>query len=252
MEFRGEDLYCELALDRPYDLAGSYPKDPHIQFLNCETDTDIQRFVRAWGPLYLIHGGDVDELQKGTARRPMAQYRAELRRFKAVKSLLEAAKRGRDERRAVMEFVQADEEEHRFSPLYKPGEPPNLQFSLKLWLSQGKDLVEWLESCSTSELRLAVKHCVELEIRAPWPGCVRVVPFKGKLKVIPSYGLYTLSDALRWMVWFDEWNAWPPMVCPACHKVFRQLSQHKRKYCSYACAHRIAVQNWRKKKRSRK
>src|ERR1700678_3503673 len=92
VEIQGENLYCELAWDRPYNLVDSYPKDPHIQFLNCENDTHIQRFVRAWGPLYLKHGGADDELQKGVVIRSLNEYRADLRRFKAVKGLVDAAK----------------------------------------------------------------------------------------------------------------------------------------------------------------
>jgi hypothetical protein len=60
------------------------------------------------------------------------------------------------------------------------------------------------------------------------------------------------KSALTWMMWFDEWNTNPPTVCPACHKVFRPLSLHKMKYCSYPCAHRIAMQKCRQRKRESK
>lgn len=248
VEIRGEDLFCELAMDRPYSLIDSYSKDPHVQFLNCETDADIQRFVRAWGPLYLKHGGTEDELQKGSVARPLKEYRAELRRFKAVKGLVDAAKSTRDERSSLVEFLLADEEDYRLSPLYNPAGPPFLHLSLKLWLCPQHDLMNWLQTCSTTDLRKALIWCVESEVTAPWPGGLKVLPHKNKLRVVPSYRLQTLNDGLKWMIWFDEWNAWPPTACSACHKVFRPPSHHKRKYCSYPCAHRTAVQNWRKRK----
>ncbi len=53
VEIRGDDIISEPALDRPYDLASSYPKAPHVQFLNCRTDDEIVRFVWSWGPHFL-------------------------------------------------------------------------------------------------------------------------------------------------------------------------------------------------------
>ena len=103
-------------------------KMSHIQFLNCLTDDDFLRFSRAWGPLYLRTGGLEDELQKGLVIRPVGEYRATARRFRGVKGILEAAKGNGDEREALHEFLSADEEEFKFSPLCKPDEPPYHQF----------------------------------------------------------------------------------------------------------------------------
>ena len=244
----GEHLVSELAHDSSYDLAGSYPKDPHVQFLNCRTDDDIVRFVRAWGPHYLQKGGADDELQKGVVVRPMARYRADLRRFKGVKGILEAAKGNRDEREAVYEFFAADEEATEFNPIHTPGEPPYLQFSVKLWQRVEGNVFDWIRTGPISQVRAVLKFSVESEVSSSWSGGVRVVPHKGRTKVVPCYRLSSLEEALSWMVWFDEWNASPPTACPACHTVFRPPSQHKKKYCSYNCAHRIAMQKYRERK----
>ncbi len=250
VEIRGENIVSDLALDRPYDLAGSYPKDPHLQFLNCKTDSDIVRFVRAWGPSFLKNvGGADDELRKGVVVRPIARYRADLRRFKAVKGILEAAKGNRDERDALHEFVAADEEVTQFDPIHKPGDAPFLQSSIRLWQRVEGNIYDWIRAGSLFQVRIALKFCVESEVSSSWSGGVRVVPYKGKTKVVPCYRLSTLETALSWMVWFDEWNASTPKACPACHTVFRPPSQHKMKYCSTKCAHRIAMQMYRERKK---
>src|ERR1700675_627888 len=253
VEIQGEDLYCELAVDRPCSLVDSYSRDPHIQFLNCETDEDIQRFVRAWGPLYLKYGdAQQDELRQGAAVRSLKEYRADLRRFKAVKGLVDAAKGNRDERSSLIEFILADEEDYRLSPLYRPESLSSMHFSLQLWLCPQSDLMTWVRTCSTADVRRALAFCVECEVTAPWPGGLKVLPHKNRLRVVPSYRRQTLNDAMRGMVWFDEWNAWPPVACSDCHKVFRPLTHHKRKYCSSPSAHRTVVRNWRKKREARR
>ena len=252
-EIEDGTVVCELDWDRTYDLEKAYPKDPHVQFLNCATDEDLRRFTRAWGPLYLRATGDSeDEWQTGRVKRSLAEYRAALRRFRGVKGILEAAKGNGDERAVLSEFLAADEEEFQFSPLHKPGEPTNHQFSLKLWLRIEGNVFDWIQTAPIVHIRQALKYCVETEVTMPWTGGVRVVPHKGRTKVVPSYRLSTLQDALTWMIWFDEWTTNPPTVCPACHTIFRPPSLHKMIYCSYPCAHRIAMQKYRQRRQGRK
>jgi hypothetical protein len=215
VEIEDGNLVCDLDWTRTYDLEKAYPKDPHVQLLNCANDEDLLRFTRAWGPLYLrTTGGPDDEWQTGRARRPLAEYRAALRRFRGVKGILEAAKGNGDEREALAEFLAADEEEFQLSALYKPGEPPNHQFSLKLWLRIDGSIFDWIRTAPMAQIRQALKYCVEAEVKMPWTGGVRVVPHKGRTKLIPSYRLSTLQDALAWMIWFDEWNTNPPNSLP--------------------------------------
>jgi hypothetical protein len=253
VEIQDGNLICEVDWCRTYEIEKAYPKDPHLQYLNCATAEDLQRFTRAWGPLYLrTTGGADDEWQTGRVERSVAASLADLRRFRAVKGILEAAKGNGDERAALTEFLAADEEDFQFSALYKPGDPPHHQFSLKLWLRIEGSVFDWVQAASIAQLRVALKYCVEAEVTMPWTGGVRVVPYKGRTKVVPSYRLFTLRDGLAWMIWFDEWNTNPPTVCPACHKVFRPPSFHKMKYCSYPCAHRIAVQKYRQRKKVKK
>lgn len=249
VEIENGHVVCDLDWTRTYDLEKAYPKDPHIQFLNCANDEDILRFTRAWGPLYLRStGGPDDEWQTGRVRRSLAESRAFLRRFRGVKGILEAAKGNVDEREALAEFLAADEEAFRLGTQYKPDDLPHQQYSLKLWLRIKGSIFDWVQTAPIVPIRQALKFCVEAEVTMPWLGGVRVVPYKGRTKVIPTYRLSSLEDALGWMIWLDEWNTNPPTVCPACHTVFRALSHHKMKYCSYRCAHRIAQHNYRQRR----
>jgi hypothetical protein len=250
VEIEDGNFVCDLDWTRTYELEKAYSKDPHLQFLNCANDEDLLRFTQAWGPLYLRStGGLDDEWQTGRARRSLAECRSALRRFQGVKGILEAAKGNGNERTALAEFLAADEEAFQ---LQTPGEQPMHQFSLKLSHRIEGSIFSWMQTASIVQIRQALKHCVEVEVTMPWTGGVRVVPYRGRTKVVPSYRLFTLRDALAWMMWLDEWNTKPPTVCPACHKVFRPPSLHKMKYCGYPCAHRIATQKYRQRKRRQK
>jgi hypothetical protein len=146
-----------------------------------------------------------------------------------VKGILEAAKGNGNEQAALAEFLAADEEAFLFSSLYEPGEQPYHQFSLNLSLRIEGSIFDWIGGAPIAQVRRALKDCVEVEVTMPMTGGVRVVPHGKRTKVVPSYRLFTLQDALAWMMWFDEWNTNPPTVCPACHKVFRPHSLHKMK-----------------------
>jgi hypothetical protein len=250
VEIEDGNFVCDLDWTQTYDLEEAYSKDPHLQFLNCANDEDLLRFTRAWGPLYLRStGGPDDEWRTGQARRSLEECRSALRRFRGVKGILEAAKGNGNEQKALSEFLAADEEAFVFNSLYEPGDEPHHQFSLKLSLRIEGSIFSWIQTAPIAQIRQAVKYCVEVEITMPMTGGVRVVPHGGRTKVVPSYRLSTLRDALEWMMWFDEWNTNPPTVCPACHKVFRPPSLHKMIYCSNRCAHRIAMQKHRQRKR---
>ncbi len=49
VEIQDGNLICEVDWSRTYEIEKAYPKDPHLQYLNCATAEDLQRFTRAWG-----------------------------------------------------------------------------------------------------------------------------------------------------------------------------------------------------------
>jgi hypothetical protein len=250
VEIQGTDLRSELALDRPYDLAGSYQRGPHIQLMNCRSDKEISGFVRAWGPLYLRCGQECNEYQMGFAVRSLEEYRAHSRWLRAVKRLLDAARGMCDERESLLEFLMAELAMDQVSPIHRSGSVPFSHLALQLRYCPQVDLIPWVETCDRLLLKHLLAWCIQAHIRAPAPG-LRVYAQSDKLKVVPSYKLTSLWDALTWMIWFDEWNACPSLACRACNNVFRPLTLHKRKYCSPTCAHRVAVRTWRDRNQKR-
>ena len=51
----GGRLVCVLDWGRSYDLMSAYPREPHIECLSLKDDEDLARFVRRWGPLWLVY-----------------------------------------------------------------------------------------------------------------------------------------------------------------------------------------------------
>jgi hypothetical protein len=69
--------------------------------------------------------------------------------------------------------------------------------------------------------------------------------------VIAIWKLRNLEDALQWMVWRDEWAEQPLQYCVECNDPFRPDTKHRRKYCSFECAHKVAARNWARQKRKK-
>jgi hypothetical protein len=59
-----------------------------------------------------------------------------------------------------------------------------------------------------------------------------------------------LEDALRWMIWYDEFSKHPLVCCSECRTVFRRETAHSKKYCTHDCAHRATARVWQRKKRA--
>lgn len=246
VEIRNELLYCELALDRQYDLVDAYRRSPHIQFLNCKTPGDLQSFTRAWGPLYLAFTTAGDERTLGKAVRRVDECEAYRRWLRAVKGMIDACRGREDERRSLAEFLAAEVDIDRTSNTYQPDKEPIFHDLLKHEFHYKGDSVVWADSTKIGSVKKALALSVETYVRAP-VACLRVEQRRRGFEIKPSFSLPTLWDAMRWMIWLDEWNGWPPPACLECHKIFPQLSAHERKYCSPECAHRATNRQWRRK-----
>jgi hypothetical protein len=160
----------------------------------------------------------------GFAVRSLEEYRAHRRWLRAVKGLLDGAKGICGERESLIEFLVAELAMDQVSPTHRPGSLPFSHLALKLQYCPQTDLLLWVETCDHMLLKRVLAWCVEAHVRAPAPG-LRVDSSNAKLKIVPSYKLNTLWDALTWMIWFDEWNACPSLACRACNNVFRPLTR---------------------------
>lgn len=246
VEVQGEWIYCELAVDRQYDLVKAYPKTPHVQFMNCEAIDDLRAFTLAWGPLFLVREHGIDEISRAKAIRRLDELRAHRRWLRAIKGLLEACRGRVDERSALVEFLAADSDLERTSSATSSGQIPLFQTVLQQSFGYAGDSITWADSADTASVKIALALCVEAHVSAP-TGCVRVEKRRGRMEVNAGFSLPTLWEALLWMVWLDEWKGWPPSVCIECHKIFPQLTAHERKYCCQSCAHRATNRAWRRR-----
>jgi len=247
VEVKNESLCCELALSRQYNLIDAYRLDPHVQFLNCKSTDDLRTFTRAWGPLYLVQTPGGEEIKLGKAIRRLDECQAHRRWLRAVKGMIDACKGLRDQRDSLVEFLAAEVDMDRTSNTYEPGRAPHFHTALQLMFRFEGDSVSWAKSADLGSIRRALAISVEVAGGAPSGFGFRVEERRSRLEIIPSFGIHTLWDALRWMMWLDEWNRWPPLSCLECHRIFRPSTAHKKKYCTHKCAHRATNREWRRR-----
>ena len=250
MNLHDGQVHCVLALDRTYDLIKAYSRRPHLAFLKLKTDQDLVFFVQTWGPLYLV-GGRRDELQQGVSVKPVKEYWLFQQWFKALVKLLRAFKQSRDERKFLLEFLAADFEREQASPIAAPGDRPFLNVSLKMLFSLEEDPVRWIEQANLRSVRKAVAFVLDsmplvkgASLQAMWKD--------GRPQIGTRWNVDTLLDALRWMVWHDEWLHHPLLFCQECDEPFRPRTAHPRMYCSPECGHRVAARKWRKRNLQKK
>jgi len=252
VDVKDETLHCELALNRDYDLIDAYPKDPHIQFLNCQSAADIEGFTKTWGPLYLVQTQGNEDLKVRKLDRRLDEWMAHRRWLRSVKGLIDACRSLDDERKSLVEYLVAENDMERTGPGFRPGQQPLAYLHLRSLFRHEGNTVDWAESAPIGIVRKALASSLQICLTAPAGYGVRVEESKGKFEIKPSFGIGNLWEALRWMLWFDEWNQWPPIACLECHKIFRPLTAHKIKYCTHKCAHRATNREWRRKDLRRK
>jgi len=246
VELRDGALYCELALNRQYDLIDAYRSDPHIQFLNCKSPEDLRLFTRAWGPLYLVCTRGAEEIVHGTAIRRLDETHAHQRWLHAIKGMIDACKGVADQRVALVEFLGAESDMDRTSNTYQPGSAPLFHQILQQRFQLEDDLAGWVASADLSSVQRALAFTVEMKLQGPRGG-LRVDQKGRRIEIKPRFAVGTLWDALQWMLWLDEWNRRLPLSCLECHRIFRPLTAHEMKYCTHQCAHRASNREWRRK-----
>ncbi len=230
-------LRCLLALDRTYDLIRAYQSDLHLRFMGCASEKQLASFARTWGPLSF----SIDEFDRGSCSAPLSSYWNLQGWLKGFVNLLGAFKDSTGEREALHNFISADIDAQG------KGEPFSI-LGLKNQLGIKCDVFDWLRNSALLDLRSAVDFMIQVTpIGAT--AHLQCVRSSGKTAVEGRWGVSTLREALRWMVWYDEFTQHPLVCCQACRKIFRPETAHPRKYCSYECAHRIAAREWQRKQR---
>jgi len=252
-------LQCALS-SRHYELAAAYTYAPYADFMNLVNDQDLQRFVRAWGPLRL----SPEEKRVGLSEMRLDWCWAFQRRFRAFGSLLETFGKKDSERARLREFLAASQVQNVVRA-FRSETNENVFLSGFLQTEQAfqqllrkasgpyQALILWLEEADSESIRGAVAFLIKQFSFTP--SAYLMPEGKGyKSRIFASLGLECLEDALEWMIWNSYWQRNPLIFCRECRKAIRSDSAHKRKYCGYDCAHRVAARKWRRKdlKRRRK
>src|SRR5579872_175887 len=245
VEIENGRIGYKLAKGRAYDLVKAYADEPHVRFANCNDDADFRAFLLGFGPLHLTevnaaHGFGVVSLR---------DYQAGSRFLRALIRIMDACKKPQDPRAALAEFFAA------LTNNLSPG-PWQEDFKLDISLSvisplcgsvTTGDPAEWARRATAADVRKALASCVEGWFRSPNRWGFRVQPRGRVFDIEPSFELNSLWDGLRWMLFYDEWNQRPPVLCQECPTIFRPQTAHKKKFCCPECAHRAANRDWRRK-----
>ncbi len=236
-------LHCSLATEPTYVLTEAYENDLHIRFANAQTDHDLIAFVRAWGPLCVSE----EQARSGSASLPLSYCRAFQRWLRALLDLLAAFKCAVGEREALLEFIEAEYESERNSP-FPPIEPMPLAV-LRHSFGINGNIADWAKEVNLLGVRSATDFLVPFASVGPKGAHLVCRRQRGKRQVDASWMVFNLEDALRWMVWYDEFTQHPILCCQECRKVFRGETAHARKYCTHECGHRATARNWQRNKR---
>jgi hypothetical protein len=239
VELEGENLACDVDWDRRYDLADKRPQ-LHLRFLNLKTDVELMEFTRAWGPLWCPSGATQVIV-------PRARCWALQKWLKAGLNLARNA-RFDDAARlaaAILEFVAADDENWCQDPFAQAGgwEGGWAAAGLRHLDPEHRHPKDWVPGAPVSVLRKAATECpmstLEFSLQTAWQD--RRLHFSWKPTPPPN-----LSEAIKWEAWSSLTGTKPITICAECQTAFLPDSAHPRKFCSYPCAHRVAMRMWRK------
>ena len=228
---------CDLDWGHKYDLADKRAQ-LHVRFLNLKNDEDLMRFIGAWGPLWQTTPAQVVT--------PRAYLWAFQKRLKAGLGLVQSA-RFNDATSltgAILAYVAADDEEYVQGPLRQPGGWSTTAINVSMLHEVGglRHPKEWIPNAPLRVLRKVATECfsgkLSFNLRGAWEG--------GRLRHTWTPALYTLAQAIELELWNSLTGVRPVTICDECRTAFSPDSAHSRKFCSYKCAHRVAMRLWRK------
>lgn len=230
-------LHCLLESEKSYDLAEGYEDNLHVRFANADSDRELMDFVRAWGPLYIPNGQVPPD---AVVRLPLALCRAYQRQVKAAIGALTAFKWGAGEREALEELMAA-------SIAVTGGE---LDPYVVIRFGITGNVPEWPKGASIADVRAATSHLVESVVTTMFHLKLALRRSGSRRKVEAGWRFMNLEEALRWMIWYDEFTKHPIICCAECRTVFRGDTARARKYCSTDCGHRATARETMRRKRA--
>lgn len=238
VELQGEWLAYVLDEDRRYD---PHRAQCHVRFLNLRTDEDLVGFTRVWGPLLTEDVWRRGNEFGGKTRRSLCwAFQA------ALTAQLELVQSFRSHDRKALEagllkYVTAADGWSSTITLRKV--TPKATELSRLYTGHDRNPHDWIPQANISRLREVAAWCLgyfslDFRLSATWQD--------GKPQMAWEPYIATLSQAIQWEVWNSLTGARPLTICEECRTVFAPDSAHPRKFCSYPCAHRVAMRMWRK------
>jgi hypothetical protein len=228
-------LCCQLETGKTYMLMKAYEKDLHIRFANADSDKALVNFIRDWGPLYIPNSQIPPD---GIVSLPFDLCRAYQKQMKVLIRVLDAFKWAQNEREALEELIKA---ERLFGK--------EMLTPLAIVLHITGDILEWAENASLDNVRTATYKLVQSILTAQF-SMQFIFQRKGERRqIFAGWEFMNLEEALRWMIWYDEFTKHPVVCCQECRTVFRGKNKRHRKYCSIECGHRAEARKAMRKKR---
>jgi hypothetical protein len=231
------ELHCLLEPEKTYDLAESYGDKPHFHFMRAASDDELRRFIRAWGPLYIPNGQIPAD---ATVRLPVSLCRAYQRQMNSVVRALTAFRLGNGERGALEELIAA-----MLAVAQGDLDP---YFVVRFGVTG--DVLEWAKKISIADVRAATNHLLDTVLTPMFHLRLAMRHSRNRRVVEAGWTFMNLEEALRWMIWYDEFNERPIICCAECLEIFRGDSTRARKYCSDTCGHKATARKAMRKKRA--
>jgi len=242
VEVREGTLLCVLDWDNQYDLESAYSNRPHLSFLQLRTDDELRHFTLRWGPLNLVRSA------RSEIRVSVVEFWSEQRLLSALLRLVNAVRNRTNERDAVAAFVTADRKANELA--FEP-DPPFVRSILGKFFPAASDFVEAVHEADIGTVRDAAAEIVRRHTMVVASAGFDVKPGR-KPEIVARLQMLNLLEALKWMVWRDEWRGQPLAYCPECDKAFGPRSKHAKKYCSPECAHKVAARDWARRQSASK
>lgn len=229
VRIEGDRIFCTRDHGREYSFLDAFSRGAHIRFLSLTTDKEMEGFIETWGT---PQGGRILEVENLVISSAVCwKYHAWL---KALAILLQTILKHPSSKLLLVEdlasYKAAD------NNYWSSGTP--LDINSYTYDLKHSPLVEVQQEVS-AEIEASVESRTRLSV---------VWDRSKKPELITQWELNDLGEALQWMVMADFSRERPLTFCSECGTPFRPETAHKRKFCSYGCAHRVAVRVWRRKR----
>lgn len=247
VEFTGETAIWELNETSRYSFSAAYKRAPHRQLMQAGDDKALRAFVKTWGPIR-------KSLDAWTGSDPIEMYRRERDAWTAGVRFLASVEATEMQRSALLDLAEyGGAGTQSFTVVLQllrleyqiPGSHRIVGFD--------EEIHRWLESATQRQIEAATVLLAPYFLLSTLKPGFLVDRNRGRNVLKASIKFTSLLEALSWMVWQDVFQNHPIKFCEECRDLIDSTYKHKKKFCSYECAHRqTARRSARRKREERK